>query len=494
MAEPKTHASDLEFQRPVTAGVPLLRWTYGLVNRIVTAGDVVFIFLSSGLLFASYASASAPLSIDQAFLLAALEAAVFVRVLQSIGAYRVENYAQFWAPLRAMALGLIASWVVGSAFFVSFRPSVPVDLGILARFHLPQLVFLVLARQGARLLWSTVRDRALVRRDVVLIGTNPIGEAVLERLLSPAERMNFQVVGVFADASDDRQDGTMLGMPVIGDIDRLGAYAQNHVIDLVVVALPMPRAAQTVAMIEHLKWIAADVVIPVEEIGLRPTFARLANVAGVATLQVLHRPLKGSQAVIKIIEDYVVASVGVMLVAPLMLLVALAIRLDSKGPVFFVQSRTGFGNNAFRIYKFRTMTVDPTDDGSVGTTVRDDPRITRVGRILRRLSIDELPQLFNVLRGEMSMVGPRPYVPNMLVGNDTFRRVVHNYAFRYRLKPGITGLAQVSGLRSHALRSLANAQRSIDLDLHYIANWSLWLDFKIMVRTVLVAMTGREVF
>ena len=140
------------------------------------------------------------------------------------------------------------------------------------------------------------------------------------------------------------------------------------------------------------------------------------------------------------------------------------------------------------------MTVDPTDDGSTGTMSRDNPRITRVGGILRRLSIDEVPQLINVLKGDMSIVGPRPYVPNMLIGNAQFRDAVRNCAYRYRLKPGITGLAQASGMRSNALRSMQNAERSVEMDLKYIMNWSIWLDFEIMARTLLVAMSGSDVF
>jgi putative colanic acid biosynthesis UDP-glucose lipid carrier transferase len=140
------------------------------------------------------------------------------------------------------------------------------------------------------------------------------------------------------------------------------------------------------------------------------------------------------------------------------------------------------------------MLLDPSDDGSTGVEQRDDPRITRVGRLLRTLSVDELPQLFNVLRGEMSIVGPRPYVPNMLIGSERFHCAVRNFAFRYRMKPGITGLAQANGLRSSALRSKENARRSVEMDIHYIMNWSLWLDLRIMAQTLLLAMTGPEVF
>ncbi len=390
--------------------------------------------------------------------------------------------------------GLTISWIVGAIYIAGFYPTYLYSHNIITEWHIPQAVILVLARQIGRLLWKRLRMRSVVRRNVVLIGANAAGEKILRRLQSAEQSPDYNVVGVIADSSDDLQEGAMLGVPVTGDLELLGLYAQKNVIDLVIVALPMSRATRAVEMIEHLQWMATDVVIPLEEIGIRPNFARVASVAGFSTLQVLHRPLKGSQAVLKIIEDYLVAFLALLLVSPVMLLVALAIRMDSKGPVFFLQERTGFNNNSFRIYKFRTMLIDPTDDGSVGLNDRNDPRITRVGRLLRRLSIDEVPQLINVLRGEMSIVGPRPYVPNMLVGNETFRHAVRNYAFRYRLKPGITGLAQASGLRSNALRSIVNARRSVELDLHYTTHWSIWLDIRIMVKTLFVAMIGREVF
>lgn len=485
---------EVENRQHSAAGRAVLRWTYGLVNSIITTGDIVLICCSGLLMFAVREPAPAPLTVLQALALAALQAAIFVTVLRRMGAYRVENYARFWRPMGPMVLGLLMAWAVSFLFYRAFRSATPSALQVLGELCLFQLALLVLARQGARLLWRTVRTQSLLRRNVVLIGTNPAAQLLLARMLSPAEQKNFRIVGLFADAADELQSGTLLGEPIQSNLDLLGASAQANAVDLVIVALPMHRAAQTVAQIEHLKWMAADVVIPIGEMGMRHGPARIARLAGTSTLQVLHRPLHGTEALLKLIEDFIVAVVALIIAAPLMLLVALVIKMDSNGPVFFRQDRTGFSNNNFRIYKFRTMTVDPTDDGSRGTQTRDDPRFTRVGGMLRRLSIDELPQLLNVLRGEMSIVGPRPYVPNMRVGNEIFRRAVRNYAYRHRLKPGITGLAQVNGMRSHALRSLENAQRSIDLDLYYIAHWSLWLDIKIMFRTVFVAMTGHEVF
>ena len=168
------------------------------------------------------------------------------------------------------------------------------------------------------------------------------------------------------------------------------------------------------------------------------------------------------------------------------------IRLDDGGPVLFRQPRSGFNSKTFLIYKFRTMSIDNSDDGSNGTK-RDNQRITRVGRFLRRTSIDELPQLLNVLRGEMSIVGPRPHVPKMLVEGGVYSDVVRQYAARHRIKPGITGWAQINGMRG-GIDSQEKARRGADLDLYYVANWTLRFDIEIMLKTVICGLVGRQVF
>ena len=175
-----------------------------------------------------------------------------------------------------------------------------------------------------------------------------------------------------------------------------------------------------------------------------------------------------------------------------MLLAALALRLEGNGPILFRQARVGFNSKPFMMYKFRTMTVDRNDDGSLGP-YRNIQRITPVGKFLRRTSIGALPQLINVLRGEMSVIGPRPQVANVLVGEAGYTDIVRQYAARHRIKPGITGWAQINGMRG-SIDSLAKASRGADLDLYYTANWSLRLDLKILIRTIMAGLTGREMF
>jgi putative colanic acid biosynthesis UDP-glucose lipid carrier transferase len=206
----------------------------------------------------------------------------------------------------------------------------------------------------------------------------------------------------------------------------------------------------------------------------------------------MHRPFKGTQGLFKVIEDYLIGTIGLILVSPILLAAAIAIRLEGPGPILFQQLRVGFNSKPFLIYKLRTMTVDPSDDGSLGTK-RDSQRITKVGRFLRRTSIDELPQLINVLRGEMSIVGPRPHVAKMVVEDGVYSDVVQQYAARHRIKPGITGWAQINGMRG-GLDSLEKASRSADLDLYYVANWSPKFDLEIMVRTITSGLIGNNIF
>ena len=190
--------------------------------------------------------------------------------------------------------------------------------------------------------------------------------------------------------------------------------------------------------------------------------------------------------------DLVVASLALLLLAPLFALIALAIKLDSPGPVLFRQARVGLNRREFMVYKLRTMHYDPGDDGSIGA-VRADPRITRVGAILRSLSIDEIPQLINVLRGEMSVVGPRPHVPNMMINEQLRYEAVSDYVARYRMKPGITGWAQINGMRG-GIYTEEKAARGVELDLYYIENWSIWFDIRIILLTMTKGLADTTAF
>jgi putative colanic acid biosynthesis UDP-glucose lipid carrier transferase len=211
--------------------------------------------------------------------------------------------------------------------------------------------------------------------------------------------------------------------------------------------------------------------------------------AGLPVLTLSETPLTGTRLLLKEVEDKLLATLILAFVAPLLLVIALAIKLDSKGPVFFRQARRGWSGKVFHIWKFRSMHVHQPEGGVVRQATRGDPRITRVGAFLRKTSLDELPQVFNVLTGEMSLVGPRPHA---VQHDEEFSKRIDAYLARHNIKPGITGLAQVRGLRGETREDDLMQQR-IEADIEYINNWSLWLDFTILLRTI-GALTGKTAY
>ncbi|MBP0492624.1 exopolysaccharide biosynthesis polyprenyl glycosylphosphotransferase [Pararoseomonas indoligenes] len=463
-----------------------------MINRLVGVSDFVLFLIAAALLADPPVPVLASgLLLSQIVVIALAEVLVYIAVLERIGGYRVERYADPVAAFFFLIAGLAPALVLSLVLLWTFLPSALWQAQWLLAWHVLLLGILMLGRLLQRWLIGLATRWSLLRRRVVVVGTGPTAEAVVRSL--GEDPVGYDIRAIYRLDNEPRAE-SVAGIPVMGNLDALGGYATAHTIDVVVLALPLPRLSEAIRLVESVSWIAADVVIPFERPETSPSFAAIMPLGRLRSLQVLSRPFKGTQGLLKVMEDYVVASIGLLVLSPLMLVAALAIRLEGPGPVLFRQMRPGFGRRPFFIYKFRTMKVNPDDDATVGTTGPADPRVTRVGSVLRRLSIDELPQLLNVLKGEMSIVGPRPYVANMLVENERFSDLVNQYAERHRIKPGLTGYAQAHGMRSYALRSPENARRSIEMDLHYMTHWSLWLDVKIMVRTLLVGLAGRNVF
>jgi putative colanic acid biosynthesis UDP-glucose lipid carrier transferase len=216
----------------------------------------------------------------------------------------------------------------------------------------------------------------------------------------------------------------------------------------------------------------------------------LPSVAGVPVLDINTSPMSGFNVVLKRIEDFVLALFIILLVSPIMLLITIAIRLESKGPAIFKQERHGWDGCVIKVYKFRSMHMHREADGQMTQATKGDARITKVGQFLRRTSLDELPQFFNVLQGRMSVVGPRPHA---VVMNEYYKDKVAYYFQRHKVKPGITGLAQVNGLRGET-DTLDKMERRIELDLDYIQRWSVWLDLKIVFLTIFRGFVGKNAY
>ncbi len=318
-----------------------------------------------------------------------------------------------------------------------------------------------------------------------VIGATAFAEAVLDRVShDPGTRS----LGVYADRVD-RTVECPAGV-VRGAVGDLVAYARHKPLDAVIIALPSDAMDRIAAVRQQLSGLRADIYLAEQGAGPQHPAKRLVEFGGIPVLPLVPRPLADWRGVQKAAFDRVLSAVLLLLGFPLMSIIAASIKLSSPGPVLFRQAREGLDGVPFTMVKFRTMTHDEAADQSVQAT-RRDARVTPVGYWLRRTSLDELPQLFNVLRGDMSLVGPRPHYAATCAGTRLFRDVVPGYAARHRMKPGLTGWAQVQGLRGET-RTEQQITDRVAHDLYYIENWSFGFDLKILFRTLKQEVLGRS--
>jgi Undecaprenyl-phosphate glucose phosphotransferase len=331
----------------------------------------------------------------------------------------------------------------------------------------------------------------VLTRTVAVIGAGGQAERLLARLAN-AEAPWTRVTGVFDDRST-RIAADVGGVPLRGTMDDLIAAIRRHEIDDVVITLPWSAEDRIVSIIARLRMLPVHLYLGDDLIGYHVGIRHRAFAAGVSIHEVVRAPLAGWNGFVKALEDKVLVFLALLFFIPLMGLIAAAIKLDSRGPVLFRQMRHGFNNELIEVFKFRTMHHTMRDENGETLTKKGDLRVTRVGRILRCTSLDELPQLFNVWNGTMSMVGPRPHPTRAKAGQRLYDEVVLEYAARHRVKPGITGWAQVNGWRGDT-DSEEKIERRVEHDLYYIENWSLWLDVRILFATILLGWVHKNAY
>jgi putative colanic acid biosynthesis UDP-glucose lipid carrier transferase len=329
--------------------------------------------------------------------------------------------------------------------------------------------------------------------NIAVVGAGEYGQRLIEHLNRQKDR-GVRIVGVFDDRKTRIPD-SVGGYPVSGTVDDLLLFARNHEIDQIAVALPWSAEGHLKDIFSKLRTLAVDVKLCPGAIAFELPNLGFGEVAGVPMLTMLEPPLTGWNTLTKTIEDRLLALILVVLLSPLLLGLAAAVKLSSPGPVLFRQRRYGFNNNEITVLKFRTMYWKPDEEPAgpapdVRQASRDDPRVTRVGRFLRRTSLDELPQLFNVLRGEMSLVGPRPHA---VAHNVQYAAIIDQYLGRHRVKPGITGWAQVNGLRGETAAPEL-MRRRVQYDLYYIEHWSLLFDLRILILTPFIGLVNENAY
>jgi Undecaprenyl-phosphate glucose phosphotransferase len=304
---------------------------------------------------------------------------------------------------------------------------------------------------------------------------------------------SVEIVGVFDERAGRGVVGAGLRELPHGTTADLVELSRRLEIDRIVVALPHSAEKRLLEILRKLHKMPVEISLAPDMVGFNVPAKDHEAFGGLPLLDVYGRPLTFGQTLVKSAFDRLAAALGIVLLSPLLLGVALAIKLDSKGPVLFRQNRFGFGDRVIGVYKFRTMKAESADTNGEKQTETNDPRITRIGGLLRRLSIDELPQLLNVLRGELSLVGPRPHAVSMRVKQRRNEDIVPDYALRHHVRPGITGWAQVNGYHG-PVDTERHLHERVAYDLDYINHWSLWFDVRILLRTVVIAFGQRHAY
>jgi Undecaprenyl-phosphate glucose phosphotransferase len=420
-----------------------------------------------------------------------LGAALGVNFLRLAGAHCFRHFAHLDSALARALLGWLLTLAALFATALFIEPVTAVEGSWIALWFAGGGAMLAAGRIALHhRIQSWAHDGRLGER-IAIVGAGPVAQRLL-RNLNGASRSGMRIVGVYDDEAELLPRRCM-GHDILGRVDDLLRDVRRYGINTVIVALPLGADHQLVGTLNKLSLVPVDVRLCPDAFGLRLGTVSVSHIGGHTFLNVIDRPLRDWRWIAKGIEDRLVAAVVLMLISPLLLTIAVFIKLDSPGPVLFRQKRYGFNNRLIEVWKFRTMYQELSDASAEQLTRRNDPRITRVGAFLRRTSLDELPQFLNVLRGDMSVVGPRPHATAAKAGTLLYQEAVKYYDARHRVKPGITGWAQVNGWRGET-DTVEQIRKRVEHDLYYIEHWSIGFDLKIILRTAFGGFTGRNAF
>jgi len=357
-------------------------------------------------------------------------------------------------------------------------------------FALSSLFGTLLFRVIAAQIIGRLSDRQVFSRNVVIVGSGEQMARLLDKIYKSQSRF-ITVLGVFVERQEDVLTNDVSRYAMLGTVDDLPSYIRGNNVDDVVICLPWSADGQITQMLDGLRELPVNAYLGSDLIGFRlPLRPAPDHFEELPLVEVMGKPLAGWGGIQKAALDYGLGLILTIMLLPMMILIVIAIRLESRGPALFRQQRYGFINRVFEIYKFRTMRFTEAPEEKIVQARRDDPRVTRVGRILRRLSLDELPQIFNVLNGTMSLVGPRPHA---VQHNEEYAQTIRGYFARHRVKPGMTGWAQVKGFRGET-KTLEKMQARVQYDIYYVENWSLLFDLKILMMTAVICLTGRNAY
>ncbi len=457
-----------------------------LISRRVFADMVrladFLIALAAGLIIAALyvEEALATHALGYAVAVAAVSG-VLVAVYDYLGLYKVSQFSSVLRQLPMLFVGWGGALAVLSAGVFFFKAGGEFSRVWLASWFVAGFCALVLERIAVANLARHWTAAGRLYRRAVIFGGGEISRKVINDLEADLEA-DVRICGVFDERAGERMPAEQLGYPVLGSFESLFSMARSTRIDLVIVALPLSAEERIAKIAEELSELPVEVKLPAGVSRLRFARSAYTRVGSVAMLDLVENPHAAWGGVAKWLFDKVIAAVALLLLAPVMAAVALAVKLESRGPALFRQKRYGYNNELVSVFKFRSMYVDKCDAAASKLVTKEDPRVTRVGRFIRKTSLDELPQLFNVLLGDLSLVGPRPHAVQAKAGTDLYDYVVKGYFKRHKVKPGITGWAQINGWRGET-DTHEKIQKRVEHDIYYIENWSIFFDLYILFKT-----------
>jgi putative colanic acid biosynthesis UDP-glucose lipid carrier transferase len=411
---------------------------------------------------------------------------LFLLIAEARGLYQSWRLAPIYQEAVQVALVWMTVFMLLVVLAFSTKTSVIYSRLVIFSWALLAPALMVALRLVVRWGLRELRRNGRNTRTLAIAGISASTQKLIAQIQA-APWLGFNIVGIYDNA--DAANRFQAGVPLHGDIAQMVADVRAGGIDFVYITLPMHEENRIVQLIDALADTTASVYIIPDFFVFDLLHARWLNLGGLPMVSVFESPFHGVDGWLKRAEDLLLGSLILLLILPLLLIIALAVKLTSPGPVIFRQRRYGLNGQIVEVWKFRSMTV--CEDGDlVPQAQKNDARITPLGAFLRRTSLDELPQFFNVLKGDMSIVGPRPHAT---VHNEQYRRLIHGYMLRHMVKPGITGWAQVNGWRGET-DTLEKMEKRIEFDLEYMRNWSLWLDLKIIGLTVLKGFSGHNAY
>jgi putative colanic acid biosynthesis UDP-glucose lipid carrier transferase len=419
--------------------------------------------------------------------------AVAVAILSSILPRGRTNGQQPVLPAAVpLAFSVVVRWMVVVAILlgIGFVTKYTEDFSrrVVITWVLLTPALLVLVALYLHEMMRRLLSHAKTTRRVAFVGCTDVSMMLADRITQQSRSLGMTVHGFFDDRAADRLGhcGSMRRLGTMSDI--LNA-AQRKQIDAIFVALPMRQVQRVMELVQELRNTTVSIYYLPDMCALDLIQARTGELLGMPVMSLSETPFYGYGGLVKRMTDVLFACGILLFATPLMLLISLAVKLSSPGPVLFKQRRYGLDGHEILVYKFRTMTV-LEDGGQVHQATRTDTRVTKVGRFLRRYSLDELPQLFNVLQGTMSLVGPRPHA---VAHNEEYRQLIKGYMVRHKAPPGITGLAQINGCRGETAR-VEDMQARVNYDLEYLRRWSPFLDLKILALTVIRVLRDEKAY